>query len=553
MDFLNKAFAQLADLFRSMTPAARITTGLLLAVVVISLGYLFTHQVSGPDCDLMNGVPVQPAHLQTMKAAFAQAGLNSYEIHGTQIRVPRQERDRYMAALAEGNALPPNIHTVFDEALLETSAFMSGREREQRLRIAKQKMLSLIISEMTGIQSAYVLYDSETRSGLTGSKVITASVSVKPIGNEHLDNSQVASIRHLVAGAIAGLKAENVTVADLAGVIHHAGGSDGVGSATDNLFVSLTRIHEQRWKEKILDALVYVPGVRVTPTVELDPERINRVKKVKYDPKGIIIHQSSEESSRSRESSATAGRPGFQAQQANTATSLASMTSGGPTESEDDSKTETTTAPNTEQTETEKEGLTPKRVSVGISIPSSYFKKIWKERNPPEDGQEPQTPDAGALATIEAEEKTKIQKLVAAMLPAVTGVDDLTQLVAVTSFTDIPGEEIPAPGTSEKALVWFAQHWGTFGMVGLALFSLVMLRSMIRAVPSSPAPGGATATLPEQAEEAQSEESAAAASARRLARFTGSGPSLRDELAELVQEDTDAAANILRTWIGTTN
>ena len=35
--------------------------------------------------------------------------------------------------------------------------------------------------------------------------------------------------------------------------------------------------------------------------------------------------------------------------------------------------------------------------------------------------------------------------------------------------------------------------------------------------------------------------------ARRLRRFTGSGPSLRDELSELVTEDPDAAANILRT------
>ena len=32
--------------------------------------------------------------------------------------------------------------------------------------------------------------------------------------------------------------------------------------------------------------------------------------------------------------------------------------------------------------------------------------------------------------------------------------------------------------------------------------------------------------------------------------MTGSGPSLRDELSDLVKEDPDAAANILRTWIG---
>ena len=47
MDFLNKAYAQIADLFRTMTPGARITAGLLLVVVVVSLGYLFNSQITG--------------------------------------------------------------------------------------------------------------------------------------------------------------------------------------------------------------------------------------------------------------------------------------------------------------------------------------------------------------------------------------------------------------------------------------------------------------------------------------------------------------------------
>ena len=36
-----------------------------------------------------------------------------------------------------------------------------------------------------------------------------------------------------------------------------------------------------------------------------------------------------------------------------------------------------------------------------------------------------------------------------------------------------------------------------------------------------------------------------------LRHFEGNSPSLRDELSALVNEDTDAAATILRSWIGT--
>ena len=82
MDFLNKAFAQVADLFRSMTPGARLTAGLLLIVVVVSLGYLFTHDMSGPSADLMHGVPIPPGQMSAMEAAFGKAKLTGYKIDG---------------------------------------------------------------------------------------------------------------------------------------------------------------------------------------------------------------------------------------------------------------------------------------------------------------------------------------------------------------------------------------------------------------------------------------------------------------------------------------
>ena len=96
MDFLNKAFAQLSDLFRSMTPGARVTAGLLLAVVVISLGYLFRYEVSAADTYLMNGEPIPPSLMPQMEAAFAKAHLDSYEIVGSKIRVPRGQQGTYM-------------------------------------------------------------------------------------------------------------------------------------------------------------------------------------------------------------------------------------------------------------------------------------------------------------------------------------------------------------------------------------------------------------------------------------------------------------------------
>jgi flagellar biosynthesis/type III secretory pathway M-ring protein FliF/YscJ len=56
---------------------------------------------------------------------------------------------------------------------------------------------------------------------------------------------------------------------------------------------------------------------------------------------------------------------------------------------------------------------------------------------------------------------------------------------------------------------------------------------------------------------AAAEQAAAAGNpavpAKRLVRRNNSGSSLRDELVEIVKEDPDTAANVLRTWITNAN
>ncbi|HUT10824.1 MAG TPA: hypothetical protein VMY42_10030 [Thermoguttaceae bacterium] len=545
MDFLNRAFSQLTDLFRSMTPGARITAGLLLAVVVVSLAYLFRWQMSGPDVDLMNGVPVSADDLPAMESAFHAATLNDYQVRGTQILVPGGKKAAYMAALADAQALPANIDKVFDDALKGSSVFMPRQQREDMMKIAKQKVLAMTIGAMKGIERAYVLYDTKTNNGFPRTTETTATASVKAEGSRQLDDQQVSAIRHLVSGAIAGLEPEDVTVADLSGPIHHGGSAKNGGSATDNLFAALTRSYEQEWKTKVLNALTYVPGVTVEAYVMLDREQLNNTMSITHDPKTTPTLEISEDTSKTVEGSGSAGRPGYASQQPNTGAALLGPGSAGSKESETEEKRQVVSVTNTEQQETQKVGMTPQQVSVSIGIPVSYFEEIWKRLNPPAEGQEPRTPDQNDLQRIQEEATTKIRTHVANLLPTPAAGTDRTQLVEVNTFQDLKPAEIPGPGIGENVLGWLGQYWATLGMIGLAGFSLVMLRSMVKA-----APAGSQAAATSGAADDDEEEGEEKAAINRLGRFTGSGHSLRDDLSELVQEDPDTAANILRTWIG---
>jgi flagellar M-ring protein FliF len=196
--------------------------------------------------------------------------------------------------------------------------------------------------------------------------------------------------------------------------------------------------------------------------------------------------------------------------------------------------------------------MTAKRVTVSVGVPNSYYEMVWRKQNNITDLE--QAPATNAIIAIESAVKTAIAEEIAAMLP-VHGKDPVKQ-VTVKSFTDPPKIEVAEPGFGENAAAWFGQYWSTLGMTMLGLVSLLMLRSMVR---SSPISTGANEQTPATAAEALrqdddgiDEESVAGTKpARRLQRRGTDGPSLRDELSEMVREDPDAAAGVLRAWIGT--
>ncbi len=189
MDFLNKSLAQVSELFRSMTPGARLTAGLLFAVVVVSVGYLFRQSAAGPDAYLFGGEPLSNGQLTRAEAAIAQAGLSGFQREGNRIRVPSGQQAQYLAAVADGGALPPNFNTILEDALGNGGPWESNEATRERLKIARQQTLSEIVRAMYWVENAVVLYDEHESRGLrtlSSTKQVSASVSVKPILGESL-------------------------------------------------------------------------------------------------------------------------------------------------------------------------------------------------------------------------------------------------------------------------------------------------------------------------------------------------------------------------------
>ena len=95
----------------------------------------------------------------------------------------------------------------------------------ERLKIAKQQMLSEIIRHMYWVQDAVVLYDEQQPRGLRRTKEVTASVSVMPLPGETLDPRKARESAKARRSSVAGMRPENVVVTSLG---DGAGGSDEV-------------------------------------------------------------------------------------------------------------------------------------------------------------------------------------------------------------------------------------------------------------------------------------------------------------------------------------
>ncbi|HZZ73865.1 MAG TPA: hypothetical protein VFE24_16555 [Pirellulales bacterium] len=540
-----------------MTPAARITAALLLLMIVISLGYLFNHQLGGPDEVLFGGEAVSSDQIPAMEGAFAKANLSGYQIDGGRIRVTRGQRAAYMAALVDGNALPQVIGGPLKKSMSEGSILGTTKAKQEEMhRIAIQEELMLVIRSMRGIEKASVLIDSEVDGGLTRHKTLTASVSVKPVGNQPLEEDRVPMLRQFVAAAVAGLSPESVAVTDLNTGRTFAGdnaGGNGVGLA--DRYIAVKRAHEHEWEDKIRSALSYIPGVIVAANVDLIPELEHHESSTKVDAKTATLMRKENTSTQTQQSGGSGGRPGLVAQGGvNQPAAVSSAANNNHSQQETSNVEEHNVAPTT-VTDVVSSPLAPQRVTVSVSIPSSYVERLWQERNPPPAGQEPKKPDRAGFKDIETEIVAKIKTHLNGLLPEKESTDGRPK-ITVTTFQQLASDPLPSVSIADSAMTWLGQSWTTLGMGMLGVFSLVMLRSMVRGGDAPPAPlpmspaAAAAAAAEAVAEKEQNQESPAPEAQPKRKRRAQAGPTLKDDLIDIVREDPDAAANILRTWIG---
>jgi flagellar M-ring protein FliF len=469
MDSFNRAAAQVRELFESMTPSARLLAGLLLAVVVISLGPMFRSGTDAPEESLFSGDYLPESQLNRIEAAIAQAGLTGHRREGRRIWVPAEQKAAYLAAVADADALPPNFNSMLERALENGNPLESGVATRERLKIIKQQTLSEIVRAMHWVEDAVVLYDEQEPHGLSGERQVIGSVSVKPKRGESLDAKRTHTLQTLVAHAVVGLRPDDVAVTNLG----EGGANDSdAGVPAEVLDDDCCRAcvaYEQYKRQSILNALSDIPGVRVE--VNAEPAEATDEATCDVTTQRRAASQGAGQESTLSPSATPGGRTGTFAKgpsrtldKENVADQAANDAPVEASEVDGASAAAYGTPPHN--------GFTPKRVWATVTIPHNYIEGIWQQSHIGSLGG----PTDADLRAVQEGVIAKVESIVEPLLPRPDTNEVAEKPVRVVVLESVSATPLAASSLTSQAWTWASGRRSTMAVLGLAALGLLALR-----------------------------------------------------------------------------
>ncbi len=300
METLRKYLEGLVNAWKNLTPAQKALIGGGIVAVVLALTLLLFFALKPVYVLLVSGLSDEEAGMITSKLEELNI---PYKVgSGNRIYIPQKYNvyEVRMKLAAEGVL---GRATKGFEIVEETGFGATSFDKQVRYQIALQGELERSIMTIKGIKFARVhlvlpKYTYYVRGEMTEPR---ASVLVVLEPGADLTNQQIKGIMELVAGAVEGLKLENVKVIDQYSRVL----SDRVIADMETVSASskleLKMNLERYYRDKIMKTLekVFGPGrVEVIPDIKLNWTKLEKELK-KYEPPtkkgGLVRSQQSEE------------------------------------------------------------------------------------------------------------------------------------------------------------------------------------------------------------------------------------------------------------------
>jgi flagellar M-ring protein FliF len=385
-------------------------------------------------------------------------------------RVPRLRMKLAEAGLPKGGGVG---YEIFDKSdVLGATSFVQNINHLRAL----EGELARTIRGIDRVQAARVHLVLPERVLFSRDKAeASASIVVKVRGA--LEPQQVRAIRHLVASAVNGLKAERVSIVDESGrlLANGSNADSGIASSEERQANFERRMREQ--VETIVSSVVGPGRARVQLTADFDFNRVTQTSE-KFDPEGRVMRssQTREESSAANDNREGQVSVGTELPNASQRQGEASGQRGEQArKSEEIVNYEISRSTKTEVTE----GGRVNRISVAVLVDGTYAKN-----------------DKGEMA-YQPRDKEEIDRISALVRTAI-GFDqkrgDQVEIVNL-KFADVPTNAIPEPQgfmsflqfTKDDVMHWIEQI--VMVLLGIVVL-LFVVRPLVRRIiaPEEPVP-----------------------------------------------------------------
>ncbi len=435
---------------------------------------------------LLDGQDFSTEQLDQFEFAFSNAGLRGYERASNRMRIPTASRDSYLKALSQAKCLPTKAAL---DPQLETSSLQILEPRalsERRDRLYRIKRVEDTLSEFPFVRQAIVTYD-ERSDGFAAEKKRSATVSIQPRSHAELSRSQKGSIIRLVLKSFPGLKANDIVLVDLKRGETYADPSlefettsDVASVGQEWKWVELKKHYEEDLQRKALALLGGYGEIKVVASSDWKSETAN----------GALVPV--ESSALTGNDSASANGGSALGKDSATAPSLIA-----------NRKAKLGSSRNV-ATELPATRLVPTSATLAVSIPTSYFQKVYLQQW---QWEHPGLPLASApamsgvsLQKLREETSRSVREKLAPLLSMTASAGDMAQRIVVSEHLDANVNagfaSLDLEQIANRGMEWFEESWGTLAILAVVVTAMFILRSFVlhrpRAVSSVARDGGST-------------------------------------------------------------
>ncbi|MBT9446035.1 MAG: flagellar M-ring protein FliF [Hyphomonadaceae bacterium] len=235
----------------------------------------------------------------------------AYELRGdgTAIFVPRSQVMSARLMLSE-DGLPSRGsigYEIFDKQ--DALGATQFQQNINRLR-ALEGELARTIASIDGVERARVHLVLPERQLFSQDKQAPSASIVLTVKGGQLSQGQVRAVRNLVASAVPGLSVNRVTIADASGKLLAAAEDDSGAAAADAMDERKVAVEERLRKEvqDIVESVVGPGAARVQIAADIDFNRVTSTSQT-FDPEGRVVREtnSTEETSASSDGAGGGG------------------------------------------------------------------------------------------------------------------------------------------------------------------------------------------------------------------------------------------------------